>query len=94
MHYVNLDELILIAGPQMNKRDMSPYNGKPFKCACGETHIFNSDYMQFQNYASTGANAKMLVVCPDDRRYSTLIETRYKFLVIFNRFESLVGCKL
>ncbi|WP_044414206.1 hypothetical protein [Thiomicrospira microaerophila] len=93
MNYVDLDELLLMAGHQIPARDMSAYDGKPFQCACGKTHSFNTSYMDFRNYGSTGVNAKMLVVCPDDPRYSTLIQTKYKFMVIFDRFESLAGHK-
>lgn len=94
MKYLDLDNFILTAGLPMHQRDMSAYNGKPFDCACGARHEFHSSLMDYRNYASSGVNAKMVVVCPHNPTYSTLIETRYKFMVLFDRFESLAGNKL
>jgi hypothetical protein len=93
MKLVDLEDLMLMAGHQLPARDMSAYDGKPFQCACNKTHAFQSAYMDFRNYGATGVNAKMLVACPDDPRFSTLIQTRYKFMVIFDRFESIAGHK-
>lgn len=79
--------------PLPNHRDMSFYNGKPFHCACGQEHQF-SDYMVANNFATTGLNAKMIVVCPGNSGFHTLIKTKYKFFFIFNGFVSLAGCQL
>ncbi len=89
----SLQALETIAGLPMppNSRDMSAYNGKEFECVCGQTHQFNSTFMQFRNYGATGANATMIVKCPNNSNYSTLITTKYKFVVIFKGFDSLVG---
>jgi len=79
--------------PLPNARDMSAYEGKVFSCACGEDHEFHSFY-SYVNFGTTGVNAKMVVDCPTDSRFATLIKTKYKFLVIFDRFESVAGyCK-
>lgn len=92
MKILNLDGLTTEAGLIMFKRNMSTYNGKPFECACGETHNFDSK-MIFQNYATNGVNAKMIITCPSNANIFTLVTTKYKFLVIFDFFESLAGSK-
>ncbi len=89
----SLQALETIAGLAMppNSRDMSAYNGKEFECICGETHQFNSTFMQFRNYGATRANATMIVKCPNNSSYSTLITTKYKFIVVFKGFDSMIG---
>lgn len=84
-----LEELAGLAMPS-NSRDMTPYNGTPFDCVCGDTHIFNHS-LNDRNYVSTGANASMIVHCPNNFNSKTLITTKYKFMVMFKGFESLVG---
>lgn len=96
MKILNMQNFVMEAGIPMPKnllRDMSPYNGTSFECACGKKHNFESSYMDFRNFATNGANAKMIVACPDDSSIVTLIKTKYKFLVIFKGFESLAGNK-
>lgn len=93
MKYLDLDDFILTAGLPMHQRDMSAYNGKSFDCACGQRHEFDSYMLNYLNFVASGANAKMIVNCPLDARFSTLIETKYKFLVIFDRFHSIAGNK-
>lgn len=85
----NVDFLIE-AGQRVPNRDMSPYDGKPFQCACGRDHLFKA-HMDYRNFGSYGANAKMMVTCPQNSSFATLIETKYKFIVIFDRFISLAG---
>ena len=93
MKMLNMGDFLLEAGIPMpiGSRDMSAYNGNPFDCACGKKHIFDSSLLFFRNYATNGANAKMMVTCPNNSRVSTLIKTKYKFLVVFDKFESLAG---
>lgn len=89
-----LDEISFLshAGiPLLQSRDMSAYEGKPFECACGRSHDFQT-YYSYRNYGTTGANAKMVVICPADSNFATLIKTKYKYFVVFDRFESLAGC--
>lgn len=88
----NLD-FQLAAGTRINTRDMSAYSGKLFKCACGSEHQFEP-YMDYRNFGSTGANAKMMVTCPQDSSFATIIETKYKFMIFFDRFVSLAGTKV
>ena len=90
MEFLNLDQLVIEAGEPMPSRMMSTYNGKVFKCACGEEHKFN-DKMEYKNFATNGANAKMIIKCPTDINISTLIKTKYKYIFIFDYFESLAG---
>ena len=92
MKFLGKEEFLIEAGLQVpNGRDMSAYDGKSFQCACGSTHEFQS-YMDYRNFGTTGANAKMMVTCPRNPEIATLIQTKNKFLVVFDRFESLAGC--
>jgi hypothetical protein len=88
----NMDALETLAGLAMppNSRDMSAYNGKEFECICGSTHQFRSIF-EYRNYVAAGANATMIVKCPNNSNYNTLITTKYKFIVVFKGFESLIG---
>jgi hypothetical protein len=91
MKMVHSFELIAEAGMMMPIRDMSAYDGKEFDCACGRKHSFNSTLMSYRNFGTTGANARMIVSCPLDSSYNTLIQTKYKFLVVFDKFISIAG---
>jgi hypothetical protein len=71
---------------------MSIYDGRPYACACGAEHEFAS-YLPYKNYVSSGVNAKMVVPCPDHPEFTTLIETKHRFVFKFDKFVSLVGCK-
>jgi len=90
MNIVCLDELFNIAGVRMNSRNMSAYNGNIFDCVCGHSHTFNS-CLNVANFGTTGNNARMIVICPIKTECFTLIQTRYKFLVVFDKFISLAG---
>lgn len=92
MQMLNNTDFLFAAGPRIPNRDMSPYDGKPFKCACGREHLFQSR-MDYRNFGSTGANAKIMVNCPQDSSVSTIIETKYKFMVVFDKFISLAGTR-
>lgn len=85
---IELEKLAGIAFPK-NSRDMSAYNGKEFECICGNIHYFD-EILNDRNY---GANATMIVHCPNDYNSKTIITTKYKFFVIFKGFESLAGYK-
>jgi hypothetical protein len=86
-----LEELAGLAMPH-NARDMSAYDNKEFECVCGNIHHFNTG-LNNRNYIASGANATMVVDCPNDSNNKTLITTKYKFLVVFKGFESLAGYK-
>lgn len=92
MEMLQMTDFLIKSGRRVPARDMSPYDGKPFQCACGKEHLFQS-YMDHRNFGTTGANAKIMVTCPENSSYATLIHTKYKFLVIFDKFVSLAGCK-
>lgn len=91
---LDLRAFLLQAGNQMPTRDMSPYNGKPFQCSCGRTHEFDSSYLDYRNFGASGANSRMIVTCPSNPTYTTLIQTKYKFMVVFDRFISIAGCSM
>jgi hypothetical protein len=84
-----LEQLAGIAMP-LHSRDMTAYNGKEFECVCGDIHNFNIT-LNDRNYLASGANASMIVHCPNNSNHKTLITTKYKFMVVFKGFESLVG---
>lgn len=86
-----LEQLAGIAMPP-NSRDMSAYDNNEFECICGNKHIFNAS-LNDRNYVATGANATMIVHCPNNSNNKTLITTKYKFMVVFRGFESLAGYK-
>lgn len=92
MKYVEKKYLLAEAGVLMNRRDMSIYDGKSFECACGQNHEFY-DHLNLGNFASTGLNAKMIVKCSLGTDAATIIQTKYKYLFIFDCFISLTGCK-
>lgn len=84
-----LEKLAGMAMP-LHSRDMSAYDGKEFECVCGIVHQFNTR-LNDRNYVASGANATMIVHCPNNSNNKTLITTKYKFMVVFNGFESLAG---
>ena len=91
MKILNKKKFILEAGtPITHKRDLSLYDSAPYDCACGSTHSFNQYSSQL--FGSTGASAKFIAQCPNNTNVATLIKTKNKFLVIFDRFISLAGC--
>ena len=77
--------------PLHQARDFSLYDGAPYACACGSTHSFQQ-FANHQLYGSNGATAKFVVQCPNNDSVVTLIRTKNKFVILFDRFESLAGC--
>jgi len=93
MKILNMESFILEAGVQLpTTRDMSAYNGKAFKCVCGDIHNFESN-MDFRNFMTNSINAKMIITCPNYPNMATIVKTKYKFLFFFDKFESLAGTK-
>lgn len=76
--------------PLSQNRDFSLYDGASFDCACGSVHSFNQ-YGNTQHFSSTGGGAKFMVECPDNSNFATLIKTKNKLLIMFDRFVSLAG---
>ena len=75
--------------PLLQNRDFSLYDGSPYECACGETHKFNQ--FSRQAFSSTGTNVKFMIQCPNNKNVATLIKTKNKFLILFDRFITLSG---
>ena len=91
MKILNREEFMAAAGtPLFHNRDFSLYEGAPFECACGSIHDFRQ-YGQLQHFGSSGGNAKFIVQCPCNNNIATIIQTKNKFLFIFDRFVSLAG---
>ena len=92
MKILNKFEFLAEAGPPLHQdRDFSLYDGAPDSCACGSTHTVRH-FAKYPLYPSHGTNAKFMMQCPDNDGVVTLIETKNKFLIIFDRFLSLAGC--
>lgn len=72
------------------KSRMDIYNSHQYSCVCGLKHQFNNKLV-VANYGSTGANVKMIVMCPEELG-GTLIESKMKWIVKFDKFISLAGC--
>ncbi|WP_392340653.1 hypothetical protein [Moritella marina] len=71
------------------KNMMDIYNAHQYSCVCGLRHQFNNKLV-VANYGSSGANVKMIVMCPQELG-GTLIESKMKWLVKFDTFISLAG---
>ncbi len=71
------------------KNDMDIYNAHQYSCVCGLRHQFHNQLV-VANYGSSGANVKMIVMCPKELG-GTLIESKMKWMVKFDKFISLAG---
>jgi len=90
MKKLSKEELKRAAGiPITTPRDFSLYNGSPYECVCGSVHAFNE--FSSQAFVSSGVNAKFVVQCQNNQDAATIIETKHKFLIKFDRFISLAG---
>lgn len=90
MKVLSKQEFMKAAGtPVTHDRDFSLYDGAPYKCVCGATHAFSQ--FSGHHFASSGASAKFMIQCPDNKNATTLIVTKNKFIVFFDRFISLAG---
>lgn len=86
-------DILAIAGRRMNiPRNMSVYNGRSFRCVCGSVHVFSS-YIDRRNFVSSSMNAKMLITCPDNADFTTLVKAKHKYFFVFDRFVSLAGSR-
>ena len=91
MKVVSKSEFMKTAGkPIFADRDFSLYDGAAYDCVCGRQHIFSQFSAQY--FASSGASAKFVVQCPDNGNAATLLQTKNKFVIMFDRFVSLAGC--
>lgn len=78
-----------LGAPLTQARDFSLYDGAPYECVCGQWHSFN----QFSGraFGSTGASAKFLVECPNNKNAATIIKTKNKYIILFDKFISIAG---
>ena len=76
--------------PVFRNRDFSLYDKAPYQCSCGSTHDFRQHSYE-DNYSSSGSSTKFVVKCPKDENVLTLIKTKNKFVVAFDRFVSVAG---
>jgi len=76
-------------GGRPSKMDMSTYEGHPFQCACGKTHIYYSDQVDVLRELP---KMKLVFQCPDEPIFVTCVKV--KGLFRFKGFESLFGAKI
>ena len=75
--------------PLTKRRDFSLYDGSPYECVCGQWHSFSQ--FSSQAFGSTGASAKFLVECPNNKNAGTIIKTKNKYIILFDKFISIAG---
>ncbi|WP_143752716.1 hypothetical protein [Massilia psychrophila] len=91
MKILTKQEFMKAAGnPITHNRDFSLYDGAPYECVCGATHTFSQ--FSGQHFGSSGASAKFIVQCLNNQNSATLIVTKNKFIILFDKFISLAGC--
>mgnify|MGYP003691700213 CR=1 FL=1 len=73
------------AGGRANRANMTIYFGKPYDCACGQTHDFNTD----TNVLRELSGMRFVMECPEDD-----FVTCVKISGLFNiKLKSLFGGK-
>lgn len=74
---------------QENTLDMSIYRDS-FQCACGRSHWFD------ERIDIVGGTffMKLMVVCPDDHSYLTIIKIKTFMIFKFTGFKSLAGTRM
>lgn len=76
-------------GGRPSKMDMSNYEGHPFECACGKTHIYYSDQVDVLRELH---KMKLVFQCPDEPIFITCVKVKGIFR--FKGFEGLFGAKI
>ena len=76
-------------GGRPNNMDMSAYEGHPFLCACGKTHVFYSGQVHVLRELP---KMRLVFECPDQPIFVTCI--KIKGIFGFKGFESLFGAKV
>ena len=76
-------------GGRPNEMDMSAYQGHPFLCSCGKTHIFVSGRVHVLRELP---KMRLVFECPDQPIFVTCVKV--KGLFSFKGFESLFGAKV
>ena len=75
-------------GGRPNNMDTSIYDGKPFQCACGKTHLFFSDETDVIRELS---NMRLVFQCPEQSNFVTCVKVKGLFRF---KFDSLFGTKI
>lgn len=90
MKMVGLEDFIRSFGNRATRLSMNmDYYFQQFQCACGKKHdMGNYLHIPMQGFQ------KVLVVCPDNDKYLTNVAIKMKFLIKFDRFESICGTYL
>jgi hypothetical protein len=73
-------------GGRSNKMDMSQYEGYPYLCACGNTHVFYSGQVEVLRELP---NMRLVFQCPDRSTFVTCVKV--KGIFSFKGFDSLFG---
>jgi hypothetical protein len=102
MNMLNISDFKSVVTSLVAKEyDWDVYNGKVFQCACGEKHklwLTSLKHMmqrpQISEFGTDDSKVQMVISCPTDSDVLTIIRAKYKYLVIFDCFESLVGCNM
>lgn len=90
MMMTTLSELLALLGkPAVGKIDLTTYQGHTYRCACGVAHTFNSDCQIIRE-----GYLKLLVLCPADRRYLTIVRIRLYSIETLGGLEGTFGTLL
>lgn len=76
-------------GGRPNKMEMINYQGYPFLCACGKTHLFQYGQVHVLRELP---KMKLVFECPDQPVFVTCVKLKGFFR--FKGFESLFGAKV
>ena len=76
-------------GGRPNKMEMNAYQGYPFLCACGKTHVFYSSQVEVLRELP---KMRLVFECPDQPIFVTCVKVKGIFR--FKGFESLFGTKV
>ena len=98
---LNIDDFNRLVTKLVAKEcDWNTYSGKFFLCACGGSHQISEfanithsiESLQISTSSIADAKVQMVISCPSDRDILTIIRAKYKYLFVFDCFESIAGC--
>jgi len=98
---LNIDDFNRLVTKLVAKEcDWNTYSGKFFLCACGGRHQIGESAnlmhligsLQISTSGIADAKVQMVISCPSDRDILTIIRAKYKYLFVFDCFESIAGC--
>ena len=88
MDLINKEQFIIKMGTAMNPQMiMSAYYDRFFECSCGELHMFQKNI----NILAEGGSQTIIIQCPVNPEYFTLLKIKLKWLVAFKEFEYVAG---